>query len=132
MRTRLGAAVLGVLAGAMLAVGGGLALLAREESDWQRLLSIAGYAVGVCALLLLGYGLVATAPFWLRLIVSVGLPLLAASVWQLVDDEIGKRADGWRGPATSHLAAGLLLLVFGLIAARGASEQERGYQPTHR
>lgn len=131
MRTRLGAAVLGILAGVLLCTGGGFAFLAREEAEWQRLVAVGGYAVGAGALLLVGYGLAASAPVWLRLIVSVGLPLLAASVWQLVADEIDRRVDGWRGPASIHLAAGLLLLLFGLFSARGVGESERGYQPTH-
>jgi hypothetical protein len=132
MRTRLGAAVLGILAGALLIAGGGLAFLDHEEADWHRLIAVGGYAVAVGALLLLGYGLVGTAPVWLRLIVSVGLPLLAVSVWQVVAEAIDQRIDGWRGPATIHLSAGVVVGVFGLLAARGQGDRDRGYRPTHR
>ncbi|MBO9521783.1 MAG: hypothetical protein J7518_09620 [Nocardioidaceae bacterium] len=132
MHTRLGAAVLGLLAGLMLTAGGGLSFLAGERSDWYRLLAVAGYAVALGALLLVGYGLAGTAPVWLRLVVSAGLPLLAFSVWQLVADEIDRRADTWRGPASAYLAAGLLMLLLGLLMARRAAPEEGRYQPTHR
>lgn len=132
MRTRLGAAVLGLLAGLMLTAGGGLAFLAREQSEGHRLVSVAGYAVALGALLLVGYGLAGTAPVWLRLIVCAGLPLLTASVWQVVADEIDRRAEGWHGPATAHLSAGLILLAAGLVLARGSLDEEYVHQPTRR
>jgi hypothetical protein len=123
MRARLGAAVLGVLAGLMLGAGGGLAFLAHGQEEWHRLLSIAGYGVAVGALAVLGYSLAATAPVWLRLIVSVGFPLLAATVWQVVAEETDRRVDGWKAPASEHLAAGLVLLVVGLVLARSAESE---------
>lgn len=132
MRTRLGSAVLAVLAGLLLCAAGGLTLLAGSEADWHRLIAVGGYGVAVGALLVAGYGLAATAPVWLRVIVSVGLPLLAVSVWQAVTDAIDRHAGGWHGPATAHLAAGVLLLVFGLVESRRAAAVSSGYQPTHR
>ena len=130
MRTRLGAAVLGVLAGLLLSVGGGMAFLDEGQREWHRLISIGGYSVAVAALALLGYGLVATAPVWLRLIVSAGLPLLGLAVWQTVADAFEGRLDGWKAPASTHLSAGVLLVVLGLLLARGA--ERRTYRPSHR
>lgn len=124
--------MLGLLAGLMLIAGGGLTFLAREESDPYRFLGVGGYAVAVGALLLIGYGLAGTAPVWLRLIVCVGLPLLAFSVWQLVTEEIDDHAEGWRGPASAHLIAGIVTLTVGLLLARGATSDEDAYHPTHR
>lgn len=130
MRTRLGAAVLGVLAGLLLVVGGGMSFLDERQQEWHRLTSIGGYAVAVGALALLGYGLVATAPVWLRLVVSAGFPLLGWAVWQTVTDALEGRLDGWRAPATAHVSAGVLLVVSGLYVARRA--ERSAYRPAHR
>jgi len=132
MRTRLGAAVLGVLAGVLLVVGGGLSFLSGEQQEWHRWIATAGYAAAVAALVLVGYGMVAAAPVWLRLIVSVGLPLLAVTLWQVVLDAIDRAANGWHAEAAGDLAAGGLALVVGLLALRSSLPEPSGYRPTHR
>ena len=133
MSPRLLAALLGFVGGLLLCAAGGLTFLAREEEDWHGTLAIAGYAVTIAALCLVGYGLVASAPVWLRLIVSVAFPLLIASVWQVVDQAVDDRIDGWKGPATVQLAGGVIVLVVALIAFRRPRHDRAGtYAPTHR
>src|SRR5215208_7193812 len=111
MSTRLGAAVLGALGGLMLAAGGGLSYIAGQEPEWHRLLAIAGYTVAVWALVLFGYGIVPHAPVWLRLLVSIAVPVLGFSVWQAVDQAIHDAGSGWQANAASWLLAGLLALL---------------------
>jgi hypothetical protein len=133
MSPRALAAAVGLLGGLLLAGAGGLPFLAHDAADWHGTLAMAGYAAVVAALCVTGYGLVATAPVWLRLIVSVALPLLMASVWQVVDQAIHDRVDGWKGAATVHLLAGVIGLVAALVAfRRTASDHDHGYEPTHR
>ncbi|MGO4255591.1 hypothetical protein [Marmoricola sp. RAF53] len=132
MRTRLGAAVLGVLAGVLLVVGGGLPFLSGEQQEWHRWIATGGYAAAVAALVLVGYGMVAAAPLWLRLIVSIGLPLLAVTLWQVVLDVIDRAAAGWHAEAAGDLAAGGVALVVGLLALGGSLPEPSGYRPTHR
>ena len=133
MSPRLLAALLGSLGGLLLGAAGGLSFLARESPDWHGTLAIAGYAVTLLTLVVVGYGLVASAPVWLRIIVSVAFPLLIASVWQVVDQAVDDRVDGWKGPASVHLAAAAIVLgvaLFGFRRRPGA--QAHGYEPTHR
>lgn len=132
MSPRLLAAVLGALGGLLLAVAGGLSLLARESADWHGAVAVAGYAVTVGALCVMGYGTVAQAPVWLRMIVSVAFPLLAASVWQVVDQAIDDRVDGWKAAALTHLLGGVIVLVAALLGfRRPAADRVDAYQPTH-
>jgi hypothetical protein len=132
MRPRFLAAVLGAAGGLLLLVAGGLSFLARESVGWHGVLADVGYAATVAALCLVGYGLVAQAPVWLRVIVSVAFPLLVASVWQVVAQALEDRIDGWKGPATSHLLAGVIVLVVALVALRrtGAGHSD-AYVPGH-
>jgi hypothetical protein len=123
MRTRLGAAVLALTGGLLLVLAGAMAFMADGQEDWHRLAAAGGYGVAIGALVLVGYGMVAGAPVWLRLIVSVGLPLLAVSVWQLVVDAIESGVDGWKGPATARLAAGVLMLLVGVILLVSGREE---------
>src|SRR4051812_25881249 len=102
MSPRVVAALLGALAGLLLCAAGGLSFLAREYADLHRTLAVTGYAVTLAALLVTGYALVAHAPFWLRIIVSIAFPLLMASVWQVVDQAIDDRVDGWKAAAATH------------------------------
>ena len=133
MSPRVLAAVLGVVGGLLLAGAGGLAFLAREAADLHHALAVIGYAVTVVALVALGYLMVAHAPVWLRLIVMVAFPLLAASVWQVVDQAIDDRVDGWRSAAETHLLGGVLVLVVALAGLRRrARDHEERYQPSHR
>ena len=115
----------------MLGAAGGLSFLARKSPDWHDTLAVGGYAVTVAALCVMGYALVTQAPFWLRIIVSVAFPLLAASVWQVVDQAIDDRMDGWKGPASAHTLAGLIVLVVALLGLRGSSDRSDSYAPTH-
>src|SRR5215212_5972747 len=132
MSPRLLAALLGTLGGLLLGGAGGLSFLARKSPDWHDTLAVAGYAVTVAALCVMGYALVAHAPVWLRVIVSVAFPLLTASVWQVVDQEIDNRVDDWKGPATVHLLGGAIVLVVALLGfRRAAAERAQSYEPTH-
>ncbi|HEX2893123.1 MAG TPA: hypothetical protein VHO29_03870 [Marmoricola sp.] len=132
MTPRLLAAAAGALGGLLLAIAGGSSFLARESAGWHDALAFVGYAAIVAALSIIGYGLVAQAPVWLRAIVSVAVPLLGASVWQVVAQTIDDRVDGWKGPATTHLLGGLVALVVALVAFRRADrDRAGGYAPTH-
>jgi hypothetical protein len=132
MTPRLLAAAFGALGGLLLAVAGGSSFLARGSAGWHDALAYAGYAAVVVALCVVGYGLVAQAPVWLRAIVSVAFPLLVASVWQVVAQMIDDRVDGWKGAATTHLLGGVLALVVALVAfRRPAADRDDAYAPTH-
>jgi hypothetical protein len=132
MTRRLLAAAAGALGGLLLAAAGGLSFLAHRSQAWHGALAVAGYALTLAALCLLGYALVARAPGWLRLVVSVAFPLLAASVWQVVDQAVDDRVEGWKAAATTHLLAGVVVLVAALIGLRRTADDESGaYAPTH-
>jgi hypothetical protein len=127
MRSGLVAVPLGALGGLLLVVAGAASLLAGGPADWRSVLADVGYAVTVVALAATGYALVARAPVWLRIIVLVALPLLAASVWQVVDQAIDDRVDGWQAAATSHLVAGVVVLAGALLGLRRtATAHDRG------
>ena len=133
MTPRVLAALIGVVGGLLLAAAGGLSFLARESSDLHDLLAVAGYAVTLAALVGMGYALVAQAPVWLRIIVSIAFPLLIASVWEVVDQAIDERVDGWKAVASTHLLGGVIVLVVALLAfRRPAGEHHDHYEPTHR
>jgi hypothetical protein len=133
MTPRLVAAALGGAGGLLLLVAGGLSFLAHDSSGWHGVVAGLGYAATVAALCVVGYGLVAQAPVWLRVIVSVAFPLLIASVWQVVAQAIEDGVDGWKGPATSYLLGGLIVLAVALVAFRRSDADSSGhYAPTHR
>jgi hypothetical protein len=133
MTPRVLAALLGLVGGLLLGVAGGLSFVARESTDLHRLLGTAGYAVTLAALVVMGYALVAHAPIWLRIIVSVAYPLLIASVWQVVDQAVDDRIDGWKAPASVHLAGGVIMLTAALLGLRWpARDHDDHYEPTHR
>lgn len=133
MTPRVLAALLGAVGGLLLGVAGGLSFLARESSDLHHVLALAGYAATLGALVVVGYGLVAHAPLWLRVIVSVAFPLLIASVWQVVVQAIDDRVDGWRSAAETHLLGGVIVLTVALVAfRRPAGDRDDHYAPTHR
>jgi len=132
MRSRLLAAALGAVAGVLLVVAGGVPFFQHGSRDWEGLVAEAGYVAALAALGALGYRIVARAPVWLRIVVSIAFPLLAASVWQVVDQAIHDSVAGWKGPATVHLLAGVILLAVGLLGLRRpAAEDDGGYTPTH-
>jgi hypothetical protein len=133
MSPRVSAALLGLVGGLLLAAAGGLSFLARESTDLHDRLAIGGYAVTLAALVVVGYSLVAHAPVWLRMIVSIAFPLLIASVWQVVDQAIGDRVDGWKADAYTHLSGGVIVLVVALLGfRRAADDRDDHYEPTHR
>jgi hypothetical protein len=132
MSPRLLAASLGAVAGVLLVVAGGLPFLAGGSRDWHGVLAVVGYAVALATLCVIGYAIVAHAPLWLRFIVSVAFPLLAASVWQVVDQAIDDGTAGWRGPASTHLLGGVIALLAALAAfARRTRRGDDDYAPTH-
>jgi hypothetical protein len=131
MSPRLLAAFLGTVGGLLLGAAGGLSFLAHGSPDWHGTLAVAGYVVTVAALCVTGYALVTQAPFWLRIIVSIAFPLLAASVWQVVDQAIDDRTDGWKGAASTHALAGVIVLVVALVGLRRATDRADAYAPTH-
>jgi hypothetical protein len=121
-----------VLAGLLLVVAGGLPFIQHGSRDWEGLVADVGYVVALVALGAIGYRTVARAPVWLRIVVSIAVPLLAASVWQVVDQVIDDNVAGWKGPASAHLLAGVILLAVGLLGQRRrAVEDDGGYAPTH-
>lgn len=133
MSPRVLAALVGAVGGLLLGVAGGLSFLARKSTDLHDLLGTAGYAVTLLALLVMGYALVANAPVWLRIIVSVAYPLLIASVWQVVDQAVGDRVDGWKAAASLHLAGGVIVVTAALLGLRRpADDLDDRYEPTHR
>ena len=132
MTPRVVAALLGLVGGALLCLAGGLSFLAGESQGWHGAVAVVGYAATLAALALMGYGLVAKAPVWLRIIVCVAMPLLLASVWQVVDQAIDDKVGGWKGAATTHLLAGVIVLLVALAGLRGGSDaRSGGYAPTH-
>ena len=76
-----------------------------------------GAAVLVVALGSAGYALVATAPVWLRALVSVATPVLVAMVWTLVADALGAEYLSALVGALFALASGALGLRRGRPAA---------------
>ena len=137
MSPRLLAASLGALAGLLLVIAGVAAFAVGGSRGWLDVLAVAGYVVAVAALAATGYGIVAHAPVWLRIVVSVALPLLGATVWQVVDQGIDDSTDGWKGEATTHLLGGVIALAVSLaplamlvIRGRRAGGDDH-YAPTH-
>jgi hypothetical protein len=131
MSPRLLAALCGLVGGLLLGAAGGLSFLAHESPDWHDTIAVGGYAVTIAALCVMGYALVSHAPFWLRIIVSIAFPLLAASVWQVVDQAIDDRVDGWKGAASTHLLGGVIVLLVALFGFRGTRDRADSYAPTH-
>lgn len=133
MTPRVLAAVLGGIGGLLLGVAGGLSFLARESTDLHHVLAVAGYAVTLAALVVMGYALVAHAPLWLRVIVSIAFPLLTASVWQVVVQAVDDRVAGWKAAAETHLLGGVIVLAVALFGLRRpTADRDERYEPTHR
>lgn len=108
--------------GSLGALLGGLvwvvaAVLSWGDDELDQSLYLAGLALLVVAFAALGYALVATAPVWLRAVVTIATPLLGLMVWLILRDSL---------PSDYVAAAvgGVLLFVGGGIAlgrARGDS-----------
>jgi hypothetical protein len=132
MSPRVIAAVLGAAGGLLLLVSGGLSFLSHESRDLYDVVAVVGYAATVAALVATGYALVAQAPVWLRIIVSIGLPLLLASAWQVVDQALDDQLEGWKGAATTHVLGGVVVLAVALGGLRRSQHDgDQGYAPTH-
>jgi hypothetical protein len=116
--------VFALLGGAVWIVAAALdlgALASGEPLYWGGLLGLrvalaaAGYAVG------------ASAPVWLRAVVSVATLLLGYTIWALVADGLGRTP-------TTLLPAGLVMLVAGAAGAmrRGPEREPRRQIGGHR
>lgn len=100
--------------GSIGAILGGLVWIVAAVVSWgddelNPALYVAGVVLLVAAFAALGYSLVATAPVWLRAVVTVATPLLGLMVWLILRDSI---------PAdyVAAVVGGVLLLVGGGIA----------------
>jgi hypothetical protein len=117
--------------GALAAILGGMvwvvaAVLAWGDEDLDTALYYAGFALLVVAFAAMGYALVATAPVWLRAVVTVATPLLGTMIWLILRDSI---ADAY----VSAVVGGVLLLVGGGIAlGRAASSAPKKAPPPQR
>ena len=69
---------------------GGAAYLGWSDSQFAQLPYLAGIPCLIVAQAGMGYALVATAPLWLRCVVSVANAVLGYMVWTLVVDSMGK------------------------------------------
>ena len=80
---------------------------------------LAGLGLLVAALAFAGYSLVATAPVWLRAIVSVATPALGYTIWLVVIDSM----------STDYLpvlVAGVVLIVSGGIGLGRSGKSAKG------
>ena len=103
--------------GAVAAVLGGVAwivagALAWGEDTLGRPLYLTGLVLLVVAFAALGYALVATAPVWLRAVVTIATPALGTMVWLILRDSL---AD----PVAAVTGGALLLVGGGVALARG-------------
>lgn len=76
--------------GSIAAVLGGLAWVVSAALGWgaepNELVYLVGLGLLLLALAACGYALVATAPLWLRVVVTVATPALGYMVWLIVLD----------------------------------------------
>ena len=110
--------------GSIAAVLGGVAwivaaLLAWGEDELGTALYLVGFVLLVAAFAALGYALVATAPVWLRAVVTLATPALGAMVWLIIKDAIPQAY-------VAAVVGGVLLLVGGGIVL----SQSGGSGPT--
>ena len=111
--------------GSIAAVLGGVAwivaaLLAWGEDELGTALYLVGSVLLVAAFAALGYALVATAPVWLRAVVTLATPALGAMVWLIIKDAIPQAY-------VAAVVGGVLLLVgggIGLSQSGGSSPAE--------
>jgi hypothetical protein len=109
--------------GAVAAVLGGLAWIVAGALAWgedalDRPLYVTGLVLLVVAFAALGYALVATAPVWLRAVVTVATPALGTMVWLILRDSL---AD----PVAAVTGGALLLVGGGVALARGGAKSAR-------
>jgi hypothetical protein len=113
MTARRVASVLSVLGGAVW-IG---AALVGWGGDSQEMLYLLGLVLFVLAFAALGYSLVASAPVWLRAVVTVATPALGYMVWVTV-------RDAFATDSVVVLAAGVVLLVAGGIGFTRRGHEE--------
>ena len=99
--------------GAVAAVLGGLGWIVAGVLAWgdetvSQPLYVAGLVLLVVAFAALGYALVATAPVWLRAVVTLATPALGLMVWLILRDSLSEYV--------AAVTGGALLLVGGGVA----------------
>ncbi|MGZ5417797.1 MAG: hypothetical protein ACXWDI_11505 [Nocardioides sp.] len=116
--------------GSVAALLGGLVWVAAAVLSWgddelNRGLYLAGLVLLVASFAALGYSLVATAPVWLRAVVTIATPLLGLMVWLILRDSI---------PAdyVAAVVGGVLLFLGGGIALSRAGSAPAKAEPPAR
>ena len=92
---------------------GGAAYLGFTHSAYAPLPYLAGFVLFVLAQAGSGYALVATAPGWLRFVVSVANAILGYLIWTLIVDSMGKSRLTLGGAAVILFVAGSVGLIRG-------------------
>ncbi len=100
--------------GAVAAVLGGLLWIVAGALGWgddvlNQSLYVAGLGLLVVAFAALGYALVASAPIWLRVVVTIATPALGLMVWLILRDSVPSEY-------VAAVSGGVLLLAGGGIA----------------
>lgn len=114
--------------GSVAAVLGGVAWIVAALLGWgdetlSEPLYLGGFALLVAAFTALGYALVATAPLWLRAVVTLATPILGAMVWLILADAIPQAY-------VAAVVGGVLLLIGGGIGLSRAGAP--GHAPSRR
>lgn len=115
--------------GSVAAVLGGVAWIVAALLGWgdealSEPLYLGGFALLVAAFTALGYSLVATAPMWLRAVVTLATPVLGAMVWLILADAIPQAY-------VAAVVGGVLLVLGGGIGLSRASAP-RHVEGSHR
>ena len=115
--------------GSVAALLGGLAWVVSAVLGWgedpEQVSYLVGLALLVVALAAAGYSLVATAPVWLRAVVTLATPALGFMVWLVVLDSVS-------AGSVAVVLAGVVLLVGGGIGmgrTAGRTREERPEPP---
>ena len=112
--------------GSVAALLGGLAWVVSAVLGWGEDPEQVSYLVGlvllVVALAAAGYSLVATAPVWLRAVVTLATPALGFTVWLVVLDSVSTGS-------VAVALAGVVLLVGGGIGMGRTSGRTREERP---
>ncbi len=115
--------------GSVAALLGGLAWVVSAVLGWgedpEQVSYLLGLALLVVALAAAGYSLVATAPVWLRAVVTLATPALGFTVWLVVLDSVSTGS-------VAVALAGVVLLVgggIGLGRTSGRTREERPEPP---
>jgi hypothetical protein len=117
------AGMLALLGGVCLAVSAILAF--ADSSSAHDAALYAGYALMAVALMCVGYTTVAHAPMWLRLIVVVAAPLLAAMVWSIVVSALDSSLSGSSQDGVVAAIAAVLSLALAGVELRSSGKTPR-------